>query len=253
MLRLLIVNGIPDQNESFALKMLEERKEISSSLKSPYRPPLLTHFIEAGKWDKAAERLEDIFTELAEKWSESPEYAHEAFYFFMSTFHYMAHNSGRQLGEILEPENYGPIEGGIPDRSLKQLKEWVLFAWNRLREDTLHNTKDTRSFIVKRIHQYIEENISQDLTLQTLSEYVNLHPTYLSKMYKMETGNSLSEYLQKYRMEIAANLLRNSNEKIYEIATRTGYMTPHYFIKLFKNHFGMTPQEYRESIQYKLE
>jgi two-component system, response regulator YesN len=60
---------------------------------------------------------------------------------------------------------------------------------------------------------------------------------------------SISDYLLKYRMELAAKLLQKSNDKIYEIAAQMGYLTPHYFIKLFKNYYGMTPQEYRESLQ----
>ncbi|MNW04493.1 HTH-type transcriptional regulator YesS [compost metagenome] len=78
---------------------------------------------------------------------------------------------------------------------------------------------------------------------------MNLHPAYISKVYKVETGIGLSDYLLQYRMELATDLLQSSHDKIYEIATQLGYQTPHYFIKLFKSYYGMTPQEYRSSLK----
>jgi two-component system response regulator YesN len=221
---------------------------IKGCLKVPYQSPLLIHLLESGRWDKVSEKLEAIFLELVEKWTESPEYAQEILFVVTSSFHYIAHKNGRQLGDIIGASYHSLISGGVSDQSMKQLRDWVFNAFYKIKEDATNDIKDSRSFLVGKIHQFIDENVSLDLSLQAISDHVNLHPTYLSKVYKVETGISLSEYLLKYRMELAANLLQNSNDKIYEIATQMGYQTTHYFIKLFKSYFGMTPQEYRGSL-----
>jgi len=83
--------------------------------------------------------------------------------------------------------------------------------------------------------------------LTQISEKVGLHPSYLSKIFKDETGATLSEYWTKARMERAMELIRNTDMKVYEVAEQVGYATPHYFIKIFIRHFGMTPHEYRVS------
>jgi two-component system response regulator YesN len=72
-----------------------------------------------------------------------------------------------------------------------------------------------------------------------------MHPVYVSKIYKLESGDNLSEYVNRIRMDKAAFLLINNQEKIYEIAAQLGYQRPHSFNHAFKKHYGVTPQEYR--------
>ncbi|MNF06411.1 HTH-type transcriptional regulator YesS [compost metagenome] len=73
-----------------------------------------------------------------------------------------------------------------------------------------------------------------------------MHPSYLSRLYKLETGENIRDYISRLKMEKAVLLLQTSTRKIYEISIEVGYQNPHYFIKLFKKHFGFTPQEYRK-------
>ncbi|MNI37916.1 HTH-type transcriptional regulator YesS [compost metagenome] len=69
---------------------------------------------------------------------------------------------------------------------------------------------------------------------------------YISKIYKLETGENLSDYVNRIRMDKAAYLLKSSQDKIYEIATQLSYQRPHSFNHAFKKYFGLTPQEYRD-------
>ncbi|WP_438446361.1 response regulator transcription factor [Gorillibacterium sp. sgz5001074] len=226
----------------------EPEQGVRGCLTVPYQPPLLIHLLETGSWERASGKLDDMLSELAEKWAESPEYALEMYAVVMSSFHYIAHKNGRQLAEIVGNGGTGLVDGAVPVRSYKQLKDWVCHAFTKLMEEADRSTRSSRSLVVKRIHQFIDTNIGQDLSLQAVSEHVKLHPAYLSKVYKTETGLSLGDYIVKVRMEQAAELLRNGSGKIYEIASQTGYLTTHYFSKVFKNYHGMTPQEYRETV-----
>lgn len=72
-----------------------------------------------------------------------------------------------------------------------------------------------------------------------------MHPAYLSRLYKLETGENISDYITNMKMEKSVKLLKSSTMKIYEIAIEVGYQNPNYFIKVFKKHYGTTPQDYR--------
>ena len=61
-------------------------------------------------------------------------------------------------------------------------------------------------------------------------------------------GKTFSEYLEDYRIEQAQRLLQDSQIKVYEVAAAVGYTDPKYFGKVFKQHVGKTPQEYRSGI-----
>lgn len=114
--------------------------------------------------------------------------------------------------------------------------------------DQRHQEKEESSHvIVNRLHQYIQSHLAADLSLTRLSEVIHLNPSYLSRFYKQMTGLGLSEFIGETRIAKAISLLRQSPLKIHEIAREVGLETG-YFIKLFKKHMHMTPQEYREKL-----
>lgn len=244
----ICLSAIRRHNGSNSLITVKDEPEqaIKGSLQTPYQPPLLIHLLEVGRWSRVADKLDEMLAELKEKWSESPEYANELLMIVSSAFHYFAHKNSLQLGKVIGDSKNGLISGSASIYSPDTLRNWVYDAMHKLRNETDKNSEDSRSFIVNNIHKFIDENVAHDLSLQAIANHLNLHPAYVSQMYKSETGIGLGEYVLKYRMELAANLLQNSTGKIYEIASQTGYLTTHYFIRLFKNHYGVTPQEYRE-------
>jgi two-component system, response regulator YesN len=116
---------------------------------------------------------------------------------------------------------------------------------------TLVKKEDASTLVIAKLHLYISERLNEDLSLQTLAEYIAHSPTYLSKLYKRKTGKSLSQYITEQRMNLGKNLLINTNKKIYEIAAEIGY-EQQYFIRYFKKMYGITPQQYREKAGYNL-
>ena len=77
------------------------------------------------------------------------------------------------------------------------------------------------------------------------SEHVHLNPTYLSELFKRETGTAISQYITDKRMEAAENMLKYSEYSFDEIAQILAYRSQSHFSKVFKKHSGMTPGEYR--------
>ncbi|MCD9022453.1 response regulator transcription factor [Cohnella silvisoli] len=102
--------------------------------------------------------------------------------------------------------------------------------------------------VVMKINQYIVRNLNGDNSLIRLGEYVNLNPSYLSRLYKEATGKALSDYIAEIRIQAAVRLLRDKELKIGEIATEIGYQSSLAFYRFFKNKMNMTPQEYRQSL-----
>ena len=100
--------------------------------------------------------------------------------------------------------------------------------------------------MIREVQLYIRQHYSTNITLNSLAERFFLHPNYLSRLFKEKTGKNFVEYLTEVRIEHIKELLKNSDLKIVEICTMTGYDNPRYFSKVFKQATGMTPREYRE-------
>jgi two-component system response regulator YesN len=215
------------------------------SLKSLYEPPALIHLLEAARWDDITEKLRLIFDDMEDIQSGSQEHLLEIYFTLASAYSYIAHKNGRQLSELLGDE-YEKMTEGLPFRSVNQLREWSLRTLHRIREDMDRETKDSRTTLIREIQAFIEQNVQQDVSLQAVADHVHLHPVYVSKVYKLETAENLSDYVQLVRMNKAEYLLKHSADKIYEIAASLGYQRPHSFNHAFKKKFGMTPQEYRD-------
>lgn len=106
---------------------------------------------------------------------------------------------------------------------------------------------DSANKIIEQIKQLVGENYDQDLSLEGLANQVYLTPSYLSYLFKKETGQSLIRYITQVRMEKAAELLQDTNIKIVEICQMLGYRSSNYFIQSFRQYYGVTPAKFREA------
>ena len=99
---------------------------------------------------------------------------------------------------------------------------------------------------VREAINYINLNITQDLTLDTVAKKLDLAPAYLSGQFKKETGQTITEFIHCKRCDHAAELLIHSNLSIAEIATQSGITDTSYFSMLFRKKYGMSPTHYRK-------
>lgn len=104
------------------------------------------------------------------------------------------------------------------------------------------------STIVRRVHQIVEKEYGQPLSLEYLATRVYITPSYLSYIYKQATGQNLLKYITDLRMDKARAMMSDASLKISQIARYCGYDNPSYFNKLFKNYYGITPRQYREGV-----
>lgn len=102
------------------------------------------------------------------------------------------------------------------------------------------------SSVVQKTIIYIDADLTADLTLSTMAEINNVSASYLSSLFKKETGETLTEFVNKRRVKLAKNLLKTTNLQIQTIAQHCGILDVHYFSKIFKKYEGLTPKAFRD-------
>ncbi|WP_164821289.1 helix-turn-helix domain-containing protein [Paenibacillus koleovorans] len=104
-------------------------------------------------------------------------------------------------------------------------------------------------YMITFVKDYVESNYGSDISLDLLSQKLNITSSYLSTYFKEKTGTNLSEYTHTLRMNKASEMLQNTDLKIQDIASLVGYFTVAPFNRAFKRHTGVTPGEFRRQHQ----
>jgi two-component system response regulator YesN len=100
--------------------------------------------------------------------------------------------------------------------------------------------------IIEKARQYIHDNYSHEISLESVAEHIHITPTYLSSIFKREINENFVDYVSNYRVEKAKQLLREGNLKVNVIAGKVGISNVKYFYKVFKKRTGLTPSEYKD-------
>lgn len=95
------------------------------------------------------------------------------------------------------------------------------------------------------IIDYIDNNLSENLSLENLSSMVHFHPSYFVRYFKAATRLTPMSYINNRRIRLAQKLLLGEKIPIQDIASKVGFKSPHYFCRCFKQKTGFTPTEYR--------
>ena len=101
--------------------------------------------------------------------------------------------------------------------------------------------------IIKNVIRYAQSHLNEDLSLRTLAERNRINRTYLSSLFRQETGTTLTEYINRMRVEYAAQLLSGSKLSVTAVSTELGFADVSYFIRIFKKYMGQTPVQYLKS------
>ena len=107
-----------------------------------------------------------------------------------------------------------------------------------------HSTKSYSPTVQKAV-TCIEADPAGNLNLRTLSQRLNVSSSYLSSLFKKETGQTLTDYITRHRIRQAQHLLKTTRLQIQTVAQHCGFVDVHYFSKVFKRIVGVTPKEFR--------
>ena len=115
-----------------------------------------------------------------------------------------------------------------------------------LLEKRFGNEPATSHREIETVKYYIHNHYGEEIGAQQLADMVYLAPSYLSSLFKKETGQNLSKYIKQYRMEKAKELLTGTNMKIVNISEQVGYPNVSYIVQSFREYFGISPQKFRD-------
>lgn len=128
------------------------------------------------------------------------------------------------------------------------LKNWYLDKIKKAAVNINTGSSDHTHHVIKKAIDYIENNFAKDISLDEISQELNLSSYYFSKLFKEEKGEGFVEYLNTRRVNEAKELMKNPDKSIKEISSESGYSDPNYFSRIFKKYTGMTPTEYRDRL-----
>jgi two-component system response regulator YesN len=117
----------------------------------------------------------------------------------------------------------------------------------KLREGLRKDRADVgvEDYTIQRIKRFIETNYQRRITLGMISKKLELHPNYLSTLFRQKTGVTYGHYLRYLRIERAKALIKKTNLKLYSVADQVGYKDNAHFYRAFKEETGISPIEYR--------
>ncbi len=137
-----------------------------------------------------------------------------------------------------------PYEQLLKEENLEGLHRLALLFLDECRRHS-RSIEDLPKSYAEQASAILEALYAEDVSLQSVADRINVNPSYLSRVFKQETGENFVSYLTRIRIEKARQMLRNRNVKVYEVASRVGYPNTAYFTKIFKKTTGVTPEEYR--------
>jgi len=160
--------------------------------------------------------------------------------------HYVLQIKGIQAHQLLGDRESAELHGRA-SRSAKDALRWIRHVVDKA-IDYAYSLEHSPS-VVEQAKLYIRQHLSDMISREDVANHVYLNPDYLTRVFKRETGMSISDYLLEQRLEVAAELLAGTELPVSVVAVRIGYANFSHFSRMFKKCKGMNPLEYRQSRQ----
>ncbi|WNS44066.1 helix-turn-helix domain-containing protein [Paenibacillus sp. MMS20-IR301] len=196
--------------------------------------------LEQGQQEELIRQLE-LTVKRLQRETASRELLEQLYYGLLHMFYQAAYRKGLSIYELLSVQELNDTQAV---RSPQHLLQWARRLACKTAE-AFESRQRNSSPVITKAYQYIQEHLHQDLTRDDIAALVGRNPAYLSRLFRKETGMSLSEYITLQRIERAKKLLVETGDKISSIAEGLGYVHFSYFAKLFRKLTGFTPQDYR--------
>ena len=131
--------------------------------------------------------------------------------------------------------------------SVEDIGAWLSALLHRFIDYSFDFSHIKHSDVVFKVAEYVKNRFAEKLSLDEIAEHVSLSKSYLSRIFKEETGESLSSYINKVRIDKAKLMLLDNGCPLVDVASLCGFEDQSYFTKVFKRLVGVSPKRYRES------
>jgi len=129
--------------------------------------------------------------------------------------------------------------------NIDELKAWMITFLQEAVSIMEQISKQSKKAEIIDAQKYVLLHLDQKISLEEVAERLYLNSSYFSRLFKKETGENFTEYVTRMKMEKAKELMLDSNRTIESIAEMLGYDNKGYFVKLYKNHYGVSPRRYK--------
>lgn len=137
---------------------------------------------------------------------------------------------------------------GEPQDQLAELQRWVEGFLVEINDLIRARRQGGAEQLIATVKAYVDEHYRSRISLGMLAEELNMSPSQLSKLFHEYVGETFSDYVNRLKGQKAKELLKGTDQRIYEIADYLGFSDAYYFSAWFKRIVGVSPTEYREGL-----
>lgn len=251
-----IASAYQEAMEAMEYKIVLGKKEIicfdelDISDESYYYPLekelILINLLKTGELDKAEALLDELLYRNFEEKQLSLEMAKCIIFSLVSTVLKVIEDIHRQqdLDLTAETEKLSKL---LERMDIAEIRRTLHLVFRNICKSVDRKNCSASQKVVEQIKGYVAENYGDfNLSLYSIAESYELTYSYLSRIFKTETGEGLLQYINKVRMEAAKKWLLETDKNLEEIAKLVGYGNSNSLIRAFKKHTGITPGKFRE-------
>ncbi len=226
-------------------------EELGGTQENYYYPTekelMLINLLKAGELEKAKDLLDEILRRNFEEKHLSLEMARCVIFNLVSTILKVIEDlkSHPQVDLTAEIDALSRL---LNRMDVEDIREKLYAVFEKICRSVPQKKDSSVLKMVEQVKEYVAENYRDfNLSLYSISENYGVTYTYLSRVFKMETGEGLLQYINRIRMETAKKLLLQTEKSLAEIAKEVGYGNSNSLIRVFKKFNGITPGKYRET------
>lgn len=149
-----------------------------------------------------------------------------------------------QIAKMEETLFFPPVEGQWEEK----FRDLSVFANTVFSMESEMKARMSRN-IVDGVKKYVSDHIAEDISLTRLSEVTGYNTCYLSRTFKAQTGETLTEYVSRKKMNQIDMLMQEPNLSIGDVAELSGFLSRTYFNRFVRKHTGMSPKDYKMSLK----
>ncbi|UJF34920.1 response regulator [Paenibacillus hexagrammi] len=199
--------------------------------------------------EQAAQLLRNVTSQLRERPHTLIASVKELYYRLMLELHTFAESNNIALFPVSEQGNLA-WELILECHFLEDVHAAAAAKLTELQQILEERGSSSLSALASRVIKYIHQHyMEDDLSVQEMSEVLQLTSSHMIAAFKDSTGKTIKQYVTEYRMEKAKDILKTNRYKVSDVASRVGFKDGEYFAKIFRKHTGMTPSEFRERSQ----